>query len=113
MPWTKTQEKAAQQKYRASAKGRATARRQMRSNQLRRYGLTHEAYENMLQAQGGVCAICGKPELTGRALSIDHDHKTTKVRALLCSKCNLALGAVGDDVDILAEMIGYLMRHGE
>ena len=102
----------AQAKYRASAKGKHAAARNLRGNQLRRYGLTHEAYESMLVAQNRVCAICHKPNIEGYALSVDHDHKTGKVRALLCVKCNMALGGVNDDVDLLSEMIGYLMRHG-
>jgi hypothetical protein len=47
-------------------------------------------YEALLAAQGGVCALCGKPPKT-RRLSVDHDHKTGTVRGLLCFRCNRAL----------------------
>lgn len=69
-----------------------------RTKALRRYGLTLEDYENILSAQGGVCAACGEPELVAtyrgkpRPLAIDHDHATGHIRGLLCSSCNVALG---------------------
>ena len=53
-----------------------------------RYGLTIEQYDGLKVAQGGGCAMCGK---VGR-LFIDHDHKTGRVRGLLCPGCNGALG---------------------
>jgi hypothetical protein len=46
-----------------------------------------ELYDRLLGEQGGVCAICGNPPKT-RRLHIDHDHKTGKVRGLLCHRCN-------------------------
>ena len=50
----------------------------------------HE-YEAILAAQGGVCAICGRPPSVRRKLDMDHDHKTMHVRGLLCVPCNRAL----------------------
>lgn len=46
-----------------------------------------------------------------RSLAVDHDHRTGKVRALLCHKCNAALGNVNDSIDILKEMISYIDKH--
>ena len=69
-----------------------------RSVSLRKYGITLEQYNQMLDAQGGVCAICKKPETakgnhgTARELAVDHCHDTGKVRGLLCSQCNTAIG---------------------
>jgi hypothetical protein len=64
-----------------------------------RFNLTLEEYNLMLDAQGGVCKICGMPETTRknnsdevRMLCVDHDHNTGKVRGLLCNKCNRSLG---------------------
>lgn len=66
---------------------------------LRRYGLTVDDYEALLQAQGGVCAICGDTD-TRRRLNVDHDHATGRVRGLLCNGCNTArLGKLGDSVE--------------
>lgn len=58
-----------------------------------RYGITEKEYWTIFDAQGGCCAICGKTRKEdGRNLSVDHNHKTGKVRGLLCWKCNRALG---------------------
>jgi hypothetical protein len=53
-------------------------------------GVTVEQYDAMLAAQGGGCAICGTKPKT-RRLDVDHDHKTGRVRGLLCHRCNRAL----------------------
>ncbi len=70
-----------------------------RKSQLKTiFGISLETYQEMLSNQNGACAICGKPETslsvwnTSKVLSVDHDHKTGKVRGLLCGKCNLLLG---------------------
>ena len=63
-----------------------------RMKHLKKYGLTLEQYEAMHNAQNGVCAICGKPNQNNRILCVDHDHKTGKVRKLLCTSCNSKLG---------------------
>lgn len=81
----------------------------------RRFGMTPEEYDVMFQAQGGVCAICGRPEPhqwrgKPRPLSVDHDHKTGVRRGLLCSDCNLMVGKSGDDAARLLAAAGYLTR---
>ena len=45
-------------------------------------------YEAMLEAQGGVCALCGREPSERRRLDIDHDHKDMYIRGLLCHRCN-------------------------
>ena len=55
----------------------------------RRYGITPEQYDKMLERQGGGCAVCGKaPKPGARRLAVDHDHSTKVVRGLLCFTCN-------------------------
>lgn len=82
------------------------------------YGITIEEYERMLQMQEGVCDLCKRPETaidnrTGkvRPLSIDHDHETGVVRALLCKNCNQALGFVKDSPELLRRMADYIEEH--
>lgn len=56
------------------------------------YGITLEYYDKMFEEQKGCCKICGRHQSTlTRRLSVDHNHKTEKVRELLCDKCNLGL----------------------
>lgn len=54
-------------------------------------GMSVDRYDAMLAAQGGTCAICGKPPKQKR-LAVDHDHVTGEVRGLLCGPCNTMLG---------------------
>lgn len=83
-------------------------KRATKDNTLRKqYGITIEEYERMLVVQEYLCAICGKKG----SLNIDHDHKTGKVRALLCGRCNPALGSFMDSLEILLKAVEYLKKH--
>ena len=82
------------------------------------YGITLDQYNQILKDQNGVCAICGQPETLFdkrvnkvRSLAVDHDHKTGKVRGLLCSKHNKILGVVEDNIEMLQNHIDYLKNH--
>jgi hypothetical protein len=72
------------------------------------YGLTWAQYEEMVSKQKGKCAICKKICSTGKRLSVDHDHKTNKIRGLLCLNCNQGLGKLGDDIESLQKALKYL-----
>ena len=77
------------------------------------YGLTPEAYKALLESQDYVCKICKEPEThkgkTGsRSLCVDHDHKTGRVRGLLCNSCNTMLGVAKDNPTTLLKAIQYL-----
>ena len=90
-----------------------------------KYSITLKQYAAMLDSQGGVCAICHKPETAisanpaykrTRNLSVDHDHACCSgkrscgkcVRGLLCSSCNTGMGNLGDDIGTLFSAISYL-----
>lgn len=80
---------------------------------LRTYGITLKQYDEMLAEQGGVCAICLQPETmihNGKIkrLSVDHDHKTGKVRGILCQRCNTTLGRYEDNPELMRNLISYL-----
>lgn len=71
-----------------------------------RYGITAHDFDAMVEAQGGVCALCRerKPE------HVDHDHVTKQIRGILCSCCNQGLGNFRDNPASLREAISYLER---
>lgn len=71
------------------------------------YGLTELELELMLKPQGNKYAVCHQ-EFGKRGPQVDHNHKTGKVRALLCSSCNIMLGMAKDNADILRYAIQYL-----
>jgi len=75
-----------------------------------KYKLTGEEVMSRIIAQEGLCALCFE-SLEGRRACIDHDHKTGKVREILCSGCNTMLGFARDDPEILQKAIDYLERH--
>jgi hypothetical protein len=64
-----------------------TARKPTRAKQL---GVSDEQYERLLAAQGGHCALCPNGPKT-RRLHVDHEHRSGKVRGLLCHRCNRTL----------------------
>jgi hypothetical protein len=72
-----------------------------------RYGISNDDYTVMLREQNGVCKICYGESFRLR-LSVDHCHKTGKVRGLLCERCNTLLGRVKEDIRILESAITYL-----
>ena len=111
-----------QRRYAISEKGRATAQRWRdahkaerkqynRERFLREYGLTAEEYEERVRAQGGVCAICGKPQPGGKPLCVDHNHRTNKLRALLCHGCNLTVGFLEKDPVRTEKARMYLLQY--
>lgn len=78
---------------------------------LASHRLTLEAYKRMYELQGGRCAIC-EVEKEPLGLVIDHNHRTRKVRGLLCSSCNIGLGQFKDSPDILEVALQYLEERG-
>ena len=89
-----------------------------RKKQLKhKYGLSLKDYDDLLGEQGGCCAICKVDENTSAHgnnhttnFSVDHDHKTGKVRGLLCNRCNRSLGLLQDKVELLESAKQYLIK---
>ena len=84
-----------------------------RKSDLKRYGITADEFVSMSKAQGDVCAICSGKQTAKRHpnLSVDHDHDTGEVRALLCVKCNTGLGMFRDSPELLEKAALYLRKH--
>lgn len=76
----------------------------------RNYGISLAEYDEMLLNQAGGCAICGDKPGETDVLVVDHCHNTGKVRGLLCSTCNLAIGYLKDSPDNMISAAAYLLR---
>lgn len=73
------------------------------------YGISPDDYNRMFDEQNGCCAICGKHQSQlKKRLYVDHNHKTGKVRKLLCQHCNTLLGFADDNENVLQAAIRYL-----
>lgn len=89
------------------------------SHVKRKYNLDAEEYLQMLLDQNNKCLICKKAETNKttngdiRPLSVDHCHKTGRVRGLLCNQCNAGLGNFKDNLESLRSAVEYLSRFEE
>lgn len=83
-----------------------------RANIKKRYGISLDDYDRMLEEQGNRCGICGTDTPRGHGhFHIDHCHDSGKIRGLLCHSCNTALGGFKDSISLLASAIQYLSEH--
>lgn len=69
--------------------------------------MTLEAFTGLKAAQGGQCAING---CSSEAAHVDHDHVTGNVRGILCFRCNIGIGHLGDDLAGVQAAAEYLSR---
>lgn len=85
----------------------------------REYGIGLSDFNDLLSSQNHKCAICNNAESwrdyrnkdKPRNFCVDHDHKTGKVRGLLCGSCNVMLGRAKDSVELLQSAIDYLKEN--
>jgi hypothetical protein len=80
---------------------------------MRQTGWSPEAYEKAFILQNGTCAICKTALNSSRysRLAADHCHKTKKLRGLLCTSCNTALGLLKDSPERIKAALEYVQRH--
>ena len=83
----------------------------LRDRELQKnYGISLVQRNQLLESQGGGCAICGAVEdITGKELCVDHCHRTEVVRGVLCSLCNTGIGMLGDDSESVEKAFKYLV----
>lgn len=77
----------------------------------RYFGLTPEAHAALIAAQDGKCRVCGvafEPGRGEKSAHVDHDHKSGKVRGIICRECNLGIGHFRDDLALLEKAVVYL-----
>ncbi len=92
---------------RRSAKVKADPLYRRESALTKKYGMTLADYAIRLASQGGTCALCFRGP-AAKPLHVDHDHKTGRIRGLLCHQCNWYLGVVDKDPKILSRIAAYL-----
>ena len=80
-------------------------------NRFKGTGFTQEEFEEKLNNQGRVCAICGTDNPGKLDFCADHDHETKQKRGILCRKCNTGLGHFNDDPEIIKAAIEYLEHY--
>jgi hypothetical protein len=86
----------------------------VRKTKWRKQGIevTYTQYEQMIAASNGACEICGKTENQfGKGMCVDHDHDTGTIRGILCTDCNMGVGNLKDDLDLLYKAVAYLERY--
>lgn len=106
----KNRERARNHYRNLSPEAKARRRERTRRNHfLKRYGMTLEERDAMLEDQDFRCACCGDP-LTLEKSHVDHSHATDEVRGILCQLCNQGLGMFQDDPNRLRMAINYLGR---
>jgi hypothetical protein len=94
-------------------------RRNADNNFRSKYGISVVDFNKRLEEQSNQCSICGikLTKSVDRKSPIracqDHDHKTDRLRDILCNRCNLMLGYADDNIDILEKAIAYLQRHAD
>ena len=84
-----------------------------------KFNLSPEQYREMVESQGGVCAVCLEECISGRRLAVDHDRSCCPgdkscgkcVRGLLCANCNRAIGLMRDERDRLLRAADYLAKY--
>lgn len=113
MSWSKEKQRNYMREYRSRPEIKI---KKSYEHKQRKYGISPEDFKQLLTSQNGVCAICktlgyqrSKMEPT-LGLCIDHNHKTNKVRGLLCYRCNAALGNLDDNIELLKSAITYLSK---
>lgn len=78
----------------------------------RKYGISIQEYEKILESQNNRCAICKQSEPNGKGVfHVDHCHNNGHVRGILCAKCNILLGHADDNIVTLMSAIEYLRHH--
>ena len=84
--------------------------RQQTAHLRRKYNLTIQQRQSLLDTQGGKCASCGGTLFGGQQTHIDHNHQTGQVRGILCHGCNTALGLLGESVERIYALASYVQR---
>jgi len=75
-----------------------------------KYGITLEEKRQMYDEQNGKCGICEEDMLVAKDCHLDHNHKTGKIRGILCDTCNRGLGYFQDNPEFLQKAAEYILN---
>lgn len=78
---------------------------------IRNYSITLKEWYKLFEEQGSVCAICGTDRPRGKNWHTDHNHKTKKIRGILCGWCNTALGKFQESKIVLQKAGEYIDKY--
>lgn len=106
----------ARKDYRAANKDRCSTKNRIVLIKSR-FNLEEQELRDMMDSQKGCCPICNGSLIdpssdSTKQFGIDHNHKTGKVRGLLCMHCNAMLGQAMDSPRVLLAGHNYLVQHG-
>ena len=79
----------------------------------RRYHLDADAHAALLKSQNGKCAACERTDPGPKGWIVDHDHKTGKVRGIVCHKCNVVIGSIERNAYTIKKLFLYILMHDE
>jgi len=79
------------------------------SNIRRRYKITKEEYEQIVENQKNKCVLC-EEDMADKKAVVDHCHTSGEVRGILCNNCNALIGFSKEEVTILRNAISYLKK---
>jgi len=97
------------EKYKASFIETPEKKRQRRIYTIKKkYDLAYKEWEGLWYSQDGRCAICDKFIKYPKDICVDHNHKTGKIRGLLCKECNLGIGCFFDKPELTKLATEYL-----
>lgn len=109
-PEYKARQVAQKEAYRARKRAENIEEFRERANAASKSSRTNKLIEKAGRPPGDTCEICGGPPGGRGRMHFDHDHEKDAFRGWLCHHCNLALGHVKDNIDVLRKMIDYLSK---
>lgn len=99
-----------QKEYRSKHPEKFNKNFSLKSKLKSQYNLSLDEYNAIIREQNGVCAICFKSPMLTKRLAVDHCHTTKKVRGLLCTACNVAIGLMKNNPILFENAKNYLIH---
>jgi Recombination endonuclease VII len=108
-PWFRAKRRAYYHNNRGRYQAQGQRVKRERRREAKRYNISAAQLLEMAERQEHCCAICRHTQK--RQLNVDHNHRTGRVRALLCTRCNGALGLLKENPELFEKAAAYLRHH--